>query len=404
MMAKGTKILSLASVLLISALLTAASAQRNGPADNDPSGRVARLNYLQGSVSFQPADEPDWVNAVVNRPMTTGDRLWADDNSRAEMHLGSSTIRLDGQTGMSFFNLDDRTTQIELSSGALNIRVRGWIAMIFEVDTPNQAFSILRPGQYHIEASEDGNSTYVTVRTGEGEVTGGGRIYSVGAGFSGNFRGSDTLRASIYRADANDEFDTWSEARDRHDDRSQSIRYVSPDLVGYQDLDDYGTWRVDASYGNVWMPRVATGWAPYHDGHWVWISPWGWTWVDDAPWGYAPFHYGRWVYASNNWGWIPGPIAVRPVYAPLWSPLAVRVSAFGFIGGGGGGNVGWFHWVPEVYVPTNRQAVRCGSGQCQQHNGEQRYHHERLQQHQQFEYPVLEQEPEGRRDRGPRPL
>lgn len=356
MMAKRIKLLCLASVLLLTGLSTATPAQRNIAPDNDPSGRVARLNYLQGSVSFQPADEPEWVNAVVNRPVTTGDRLWADDNSRAEMHLGSSTIRLDGQTGMSFFNLDDRTTQIELSSGALNIRVlRLDRDEIFEVDTPNQAFSILRPGQYRIEASEDGNSTYVTVRTGQGEVTGGGRIYSVGAGFSGNFRGSDTLRASIYRADDYDEFDTWSEARDRHDDRSQSVRYVSPDLVGYQDLDDYGTWRVDASYGNVWMPRVATGWAPYHDGHWVWISPWGWTWVDDAPWGYAPFHYGRWVYTSNNWGWIPGPIAVRPVYAPALVAFigGPRFSLSISVGGGGGGNVGWFPLGPrEVYVPT----------------------------------------------------
>ena len=355
MIAKQTKILSLASVLLITGLLTAAPAQRNVAADNDPSGRVARLNYLQGSVSFQPADEPDWVNAVVNRPVTTGDRLWADDNSRAEMHLGSSTIRLDGQTGMSFFNLDDRTTQIELSSGALNIRVlRLDRDEIFEVDTPNQAFSILRPGQYHIEASEDGNSTYVTVRTGEGEVTGGGRIYSIGAGFSGNFRGSNTLRASIYRADDYNDFDSWSQDRDRRDDRSQSARYVSPDLVGYQDLDDYGTWRVDASYGNVWMPRVPTGWAPYHDGHWVWISPWGWTWVDDAPWGYAPFHYGRWVYTSNDWGWIPGPIAVRPVYAPALVVFigGPRFSLAVSIGGGGGGNVGWFPLGPrEVYVP-----------------------------------------------------
>jgi hypothetical protein len=343
-------------MLLLTGLLTATSAQRNSAPDNDPSGRVARLNYLQGSVSFQPADEPDWVNAVVNRPITTGDRLWADDNSRAEMHLGSSTIRLDGQTGMSFFNLDDRTTQIELSSGALNIRVlRLDRDEVFEVDTPNQAFSILRPGQYHIEASEDGNSTYVTVRTGEGEVTGGGRIYSVGAGLSGNFSGSDTLRASIYRADAGDAFDAWSQDRDRHDDRSQSVKYVSPDLVGYQDLDDYGTWRVDASYGNVWMPRVNAGWAPYHDGHWVWISPWGWTWVDDAPWGYAPFHYGRWVYASNNWGWIPGPIAVRPVYAPALVAFigGPRFSLSVSVGGGGGGNVGWFPLGPrEVYVPS----------------------------------------------------
>src|SRR6185503_3252168 len=148
----------------------------------------------------------------------------------------------------------------------------------------------------------------------------------------------------------------WCDGRDRRDDRSQSGRYVSSEVVGYRDLDDYGSWRSDVKYGNVWMPRVSRSWAPYHDGHWAWISPWGWTWVDDAPWGYAPSHYGRWVYVGNNWGWVPGPIAVRPVYAPA---LVVFVGGSGFgisvsLGGGGayGGNVGWFPLGPrEVYVP-----------------------------------------------------
>src|SRR5664279_5923051 len=75
--------------------------------------------------------------------------------------------------------------------------------------------------------------------------------------------------------------------------------------------------RDSPTYGNVWMPTsVQSGWAPYHNGHWVWVAPWGWTWVDDAPWGYAPFHYGRWVSLRGNWGWVPGPINYQPVYAP----------------------------------------------------------------------------------------
>ena len=224
------------------------------------------------------------------------------------------------------------------------------------MDTPNQAFSILQPGQYRIQASEDGTSTLVTVRDGMGEVTGGGRTYSVGSGLSGNFTGTDSLYADIYRAGDYDEFDSWSQDRDRHDDQSPSARYVSRDVVGYEDLDDNGSWRSDPEYGEVWVPRVAAGWAPYREGHWAWISPWGWTWIDDAPWGFAPFHYGRWVYARNNWGWVPGPIAVRPVYAPA---LVVFVGgpSFGlsisFGGGRGGGNVGWFPLGPrEVYVPS----------------------------------------------------
>jgi len=357
MKAKRIRTFFWVSTLIIAALVTVTLGQRPVAADSDPSSRVARLNYLRGSVSFQPAGEPDWVSAIVNRPITTGDRLWADENSRAEMHLGSATIRLDEQTGMSFLNLDDRTTQIELSEGVLNVRVlRLDRDEIFEIDTPNQAFSIERPGQYRIDASEDGRTTMVTVHSGQGEVTGGGRTYTVGTGVTGSFVGDDLLRANIYKSSGYDDFDQWCQDRDRRDDGAKSVRYVSREVVGYQDLDDYGYWQNVSGYGFVWFPRVSVGWAPYHDGHWAWISPWGWTWIDDAPWGYAPFHYGRWVAVRNTWAWIPGPVTVRPVYAPalvafVGGPhFSISVSL-----GGGGGNVAWFPLGPrEVYVPAYR--------------------------------------------------
>src|SRR5215471_19858263 len=134
----------------------------------DPPSRVARLGYMQGSVSFQPAGESEWVEAVMNRPLTTGDRLWTDRDGRAEVELGAASIHLAPNTGFSFLNLDDRTVQIELTSGTLDIRVRDLNQnKIFEVDTPNQAFSAFAAGHYRIEASEDGNSTVVTVREGD---------------------------------------------------------------------------------------------------------------------------------------------------------------------------------------------------------------------------------------------
>jgi hypothetical protein len=350
------KTLGWISAFLVAGLLTMTFPQWAAAQDHDPPGRVARLNYLQGSVSFQPAGETDWGSAVVNRPMTTGDRLWADTDGRAEVQIGSATIRLGASTGFSFLNLDDRTVQIQLSGGTLNIRVRRLDRdEIFEVDTPNQAFSIMRSGQYRIQASDDGNSTFVTVRSGQGEATGGGQTYTVNSGQSATFSGTDSLQADIFRAGNTDEFDNWSQERDRRYDGSQSARYVSRDVVGYEDLDNNGSWRSDPNYGDVWVPRVAAGWAPYREGHWAWISPWGWTWIDDASWGYAPFHYGRWVNTQGNWGWIPGPIAVQPVYAPA---LVVFIGGPNFglaisVGGGrGGGNVGWFPLGPrEVYMP-----------------------------------------------------
>ena len=48
-------------------------------AQTDPPGRVGRLSYSDGPVSFQPAGVTDWVDADVNRPLTTGDQVWVGD-------------------------------------------------------------------------------------------------------------------------------------------------------------------------------------------------------------------------------------------------------------------------------------------------------------------------------------
>ena len=344
------EILSWMSLLVGIALLTAALPQRAAAQDqDDPPGRVARLGYMQGSVSFQPAGESDWVQAVPNRPMTTGDKLWADQDSRAEVELGSAVIRLAANTGFSFLNLDDRTMQIQLTSGLLNINVRRLDRNdVFEVDTPNQAFSVFQPGRYRVEASGDGNYTVISVREGEGESTGNGQTYTLHAGQRATFSGTESLNADVVEIGGPDEFDNWAYSRDRRHEESRSAQYLSHDVVGYEDLDDYGDWRDDSNYGHVWFPtRVSAGWAPYREGHWDWISPWGWTWVDDASWGYAPFHYGRWVTVGGRWGWVAGPVDVVPVYAPA---LVVFLGAGGI---GFGGNVGWFPLGPrEVYVPS----------------------------------------------------
>jgi hypothetical protein len=336
---------ALLGLALAATILSALSVAQDD--QDDPPSRVARLGYMEGSVSFQPAGEDDWVGAVPNRPMTTGDKLWADRGSRAEVQLGSSVIRLSENTGISILDLDDHTVQIQLSSGAISIRARRLDDNDdFEIDTPNLAFTLSELGNYRVEASEDGTYSIVTIRAGRGDATGNGQTYSLHAGQVGTFSGTDSLDADVEQIGDPDQFDTWADGRERRYDYSRSAQYMSRDVVGFDDLDDSGDWRDDSSYGHVWFPHVDGGWAPYHEGHWDWIDPWGYTWVDDSPWGYAPFHYGRWVSVGGRWGWIAGPPAERPVYAPA---LVV------FVGGGGGfgGNIGWFPLGPrEVYVPT----------------------------------------------------
>ncbi len=117
----------------------------SGWAVADPPSRVARLGYLSGPVSFSPAGEDNWVQAGVNRPLTTGDRLWTDAGGRAELQVGGSDIRMGSDTGATILNLDDEIAQLQLTQGALNVRVRRLGQnQVFEVDTPNLAFTLRR--------------------------------------------------------------------------------------------------------------------------------------------------------------------------------------------------------------------------------------------------------------------
>jgi hypothetical protein len=350
-------------VPIIFTLVLAAAKPAVAQDDDDPPSRVARLSYANGEVSFSPAGTDDWVAAAGNRPMTTGDKLWTDQGARAELHVGSAAIRLSGQTGFSFLNLDDRIMQIRVTEGTINLRVlRLEDQESIEVDTPNLAFTVLRPGRYRINVNEAGDTTVINVPEGAGEVTGGGSAYTIHPGEQGFFTGTDSLNADLESADRDDDFDRWCSQRDYREEHAVARRYVSDDVIGYEDLDDNGGWRQVPEYGTVWFPHVTVvDWAPYRYGHWAWISPWGWTWVDDAPWGFAPFHYGRWVNVRGAWGWVPCPprtvavAYVRPVYAPAlvaWvggPHFAVGIG----VGGGVGVNVGWFPLGPrEVYVPS----------------------------------------------------
>jgi hypothetical protein len=348
--------LLLASFFFVLQLTTIAIAQDQGDEDQgqDPPGRVARLNYSQGSVSFRPAGEDDWVTAVANRPMVTGDDLWADEDSRAEVHVGSAAIRLGPKTGITFLNLDDNTTQIRLAQGSLIMRVRHVDDDdTYEIDTPNTAFSLLQPGEYRVDVSQDGSQTITTVWHGRGRVTGGGSSYTVIAGQSATFTGTDQVNYDLGQIPDRDSFDDWAFERDDREDHADSANYVSREMTGYEDLDEYGDWNYEAGYGPCWRPRaVVAGWAPYRFGHWVYVGPWGWTWVEDEPWGFAPFHYGRWAFINEGWFWVPGPVVVRP----MWAPALVA-----FVGGGpnfrfsAGVGVGWFPLAPgEVYLPGYR--------------------------------------------------
>ncbi len=310
----------------------------------DPPSRVARLNLIDGNVSYQPANNDTWGAASLNYPLTTGDHIYSDVGSHAEMHIGPNALRLGSQSNFGFLNLDDRTVQVRFTEGALEIRLRRLEDDdLYEVDTPQGAVSLLRSGDYRIETDPNRNATMVTVRGGEAEVTANGNSFAVHPRQTAFF--ADGAQPDIRSANPPDAFDSFTDERNIMEERVPPPVHVPPTMVGYQDLDANGVWRNEPGYGWVWAPRVRAGWAPYHEGHWAYVAPWGWTWIDDAPWGFAPFHYGRWAYLGGAWVWAPGAVVARPVYAP---------ALVAFVGGGAFG-VAWFPLGPrEPFYPSYR--------------------------------------------------
>src|SRR6185436_3738763 len=97
----------------------------------------------------------------------------------------------------------------------------------------------------------------------------------------GRYSGTSSLQEDVGSIGPRDELEAWADKRESRDyEDSPSSRYVSRDVIGYEDLDEYGEWESDSLYGPVWYPRrISAGWAPYRFGQWAYIGPWGWTWI-----------------------------------------------------------------------------------------------------------------------------
>ncbi|SFK50149.1 DUF6600 domain-containing protein [Rhodanobacter glycinis] len=342
------------ALLLLLSLTATAWSQTTDTTAVDPPTRVARLSYLAGDVGVLPAGAHDWSDADVNRPLTDGDQLSSGADARAELELGGAMLHVDGDTDLGLLALNGQLGQFELTQGTLELSVRSLAnGQSYEIDTPTVALVMDQPGSFRVDIGADGRSTTVTAFNGNAVVFGQNNAQQdVIAGRSYQFDDASLSDVGITDVGGNDAFDAWCSDRDRRYTDAMTPRYVSTEVVGAEDLDNYGDWNDDPEYGEVWYPaHVVAGWAPYRFGHWVWITPWGWTWVDDAPWGFAPFHYGRWAYIRGAWGWLPGPRYARPIYAP---------ALVAFVGGGRhwgvsvglGAPVGWFPLGPgEIFNP-----------------------------------------------------
>jgi hypothetical protein len=275
-----------------------------------------RLSYVEGEASFWRPGAEDWAPAQVNTPLAPGDELHTGHGGNLEMQLGSQAfIRSWGNTHLGLVEQQPDFLQLKVTTGYVAVDLRRLApGRSIEIDTPHAAFTLETAGFYRVDVGAE-RTAFVVRRSGRATVAAAsGEPLAVAAGEQVVLDGATIQRAG---APGPDVWDTWNEARTAHLVASTSARYVAPDVAGVADLDQHGTWRAEPDYGSVWVPSgVPAGWAPYSTGRWVADPYYGWTWVDTAPWGWAPYHYGRWVYVRGFWAWAPGPVVVRPVYAP----------------------------------------------------------------------------------------
>ena len=329
-------------------------------------GRAGRLSEVTGQVWLYNPEPREWVTAERNRPLPTGDRLSTDRAARAELRVGSTVVRLDGDTELELLRLDDDSLLLQLQRGAAQVQLRDseW-AQQFELVTDEGQFRTDRPGVYRFDRI--GSRTQATALSGQLFYEGQQQALTVETGQRAEFLFDGNGRAQYAIVEPQrDAFAAWNNERDRID-RAASIsqRYVSPEMTGAEELDRHGRWEEDPEYGPLWIPvGVASGWAPYTTGRWAWVQPWGWTWVDASPWGFAPFHYGRWVQRGPLWAWSPGRYVARPVYSPAlvgWvgRPPVYRPGINIDILIGGGGRRNWYPLSPrDRYVPMYRSNPR----------------------------------------------
>jgi len=327
-------------------------------AQDDPPAEAGRLSSLSGAVYIQPAGTEAWGQAYPNLPLGPGDRVFTDVNSRAEIQVGQTFLRVGPSSDVSLVEDDQGVISVAVAQGSVHVRCFGlWPGQSFYVNTPNGSAGIEDSGEFRVDVYPWQQAAIITSDAGDVYAYGaGGFNQYIDNGAALELAGTNPVFPQWLAPAPFDPLDQWSQVRDRQISMAASSRFVSPEIPGAYELDAAGQWNPDSPYGPVWFPNeVPMGWAPYHYGHWVNHWPWGWVWVEDEPWGYAPFHYGRWVSFDGRWGWVPGPPAVHPVWSPALVVFAGGISA------GGVGVSAWFPLGPgEAYhpwYPCSRQYV-----------------------------------------------
>ncbi|UUZ57000.1 FecR domain-containing protein [Massilia sp. H-1] len=230
-------------------------------ADDDTPSRVGRISLAQGQVDISGEQGDEAEPALVNWPVTSNSQLTTGRDSRTEVRIGSTALRLDADTSIDVNALEDDSLRITLHYGSLSIRVRNPdVLRGFELDTPQGTIRLQDTGRVRVDAGRRADTTALSVFEGEATFDGAGSRLIVPRCRKRAEVTRDDVRTGLALRDS---FDEWGMMRDVRDERSESVRYVTSEMTGYEDLDQHGAWSQDREYGPVWYPRTVSGLAGY---------------------------------------------------------------------------------------------------------------------------------------------
>jgi len=209
--------------LLFGAVLAAAA----------PPGRIALLQYVNGSVSIQPHGTESWVAGAANSQLANTDNVWTEKASRAELNVGTGLMEMNAETSLTIVNVDRRTVQVQLHQGTLHLHVRHLFdGEIYEVDSRNGSFTLTKSGDYRFDVDPKADTTTIIVWKGEGSVSGERPAVRVRAHERVRLSGV-TAAYEREKAPAPDGFDEWCRVRNHRQDSVYPLYPYPPGVIVY---------------------------------------------------------------------------------------------------------------------------------------------------------------------------
>ena len=298
----------------------------------DSMARIVRLSVVEGqNVQLDLNNGDGFSPAYANEPLAEGMRLSVGEDSRAEVQFeDGSTIRLMANSLISFPELrlrdeGHRSTLVDVRDGLIYFHVLHLQREeVFRVTFNRFQIDINNETSFRIDGDE--NELHVAVRKGVVDFLKANADHTdIRKNETLSYDMADPDRAYLSPEVASLTDDQWD--KDRDDAIAQAAaaanfhQYSQNYSYGFSDLNAYGSYYSDPTYGWLWRPYdVGYDWDPYCAGYWVFYPGRGYVWVSAYSWGWTPYRYGKWIYViGRGWYWQYQPnYYLTVVYTPTY--------------------------------------------------------------------------------------